>query len=252
MRIDVCRLTPRPYIWFFNTVSGNEITASIYTAPNSAGSWTSITLPANVPQPAYAGLYDSSFALGPNSPGDGLNDILLFGSIGLWRSIDSGKTWTGLSGGAFGDEFHADWHAFAFFPDPPQTGVVPLTYVGSDGGLGVSTRVIDPTVTLPDTVSEEDELLQVSDTAVVQNYSHGKQSSAIYSYSSDASIGALGYIGCQDTGINAGDSALLWRGIQDADVSQVAAAQGADGVKVGSISFHQVLRDPCRRNHPDF
>lgn len=235
MRIDICRLTPRPYVWFFNTVSKNEITASIYTAPSSTGSWTSIPVPATVPQPAYAGLYDSSFALAPNSPGDGSNDILLFGSIDLSRSIDSGRTWTGLSGGAFGDEYHADYHAFAFFPDPPQSGVVPLTYVGCDGGLGVSTRLIDPNATLPDTVSEENEQLQFSNTAVVQNYSHGKQSSAIYSYSSDPKIGALGYIGCQDTGINAGDSALLWRGIQDADAGQVAVTQGTDGVKVRSF-----------------
>ena len=232
MRIDICRLTPRPYIWFFNTVKGNEATASIYTAPDSISSWTSVTLPANVPQPAYPGLYDSSFALGPNSPGDGSNDVLLFGSINLWRSIDSGRTWTGLSSGSLGDEYHDDYHSFAFFPDPPQPGSVPLTYVGCDGGLGVSTRLVDPKASLPDTASEENEQLQISNTAVMQNYSHGKQSSAIYSYSSDPKIGALGYIGCQDTGVSAGDSALLWRGIEDHDAGQVAVVQGVDGIKV--------------------
>ena len=43
------------------------------------------------PGPAY-GLYDSAFCVAANSPGDGNTDILFFGSIGLSRSIDSGRT----------------------------------------------------------------------------------------------------------------------------------------------------------------
>lgn len=40
-----------------------------------------------LPEPAY-GLYDSAFAVAPNSPGYGNNDILFFGSIILYRSAD--------------------------------------------------------------------------------------------------------------------------------------------------------------------
>ena len=234
MRIDVCRLARRAYVWFFNTVcdaSGNncnEGTAALFTAPNPTGAWTQIAM-TSPPQPAY-GLYDSSFAVAPNSPGDGNADILLFGSIHLLRSLDSGRTWIDTSTG--GDEYHDDYHAFAFFPATPPAGTIPATYIGCDGGLGVSTRIADPTAVFPPKPGDADELVSYSNTAVVQNYSHGKQSSAIYQYGSDPTIGALGYIGCQDTGLNAGDSSLLWRGAFNADGGGVAAKQGADGVKV--------------------
>jgi hypothetical protein len=234
MRIDVCRKAPRAYAWFFNTVCNaqggncNEGTASLFTAANPTGAWSSIPMPAP-PVPAY-GLYDSSFAVATNSPGDGNNDILLFGSIHLMRSLDSGRTWFDTSTG--GDEFHDDYHVFSFFPDTPPGNTIPATYIGSDGGLGVSTRIADPTAAFPPAAGDADELEQYSNTAVVQNYGHGKQSSAIYQYGSDPAIAALGYIGCQDTGVNAGDSSLMWRGIFNADGGAVAAKQGTDGVKV--------------------
>jgi hypothetical protein len=234
MRIDVCRKTARAYIWFFNTVcnsSGgncNEGTASLYTASNPTGTWSQIPL-TSPPGPAY-GLYDSSFAVATNSPGDGNNDILLFGSVHLFRSVDSGRTWFDTSTG--GDEYHDDYHAFAFFPNNPSGNTIPATYIGSDGGLGVSTRIADPTAAYPPAPGDADELGTYTNTAVVQNYGHGKQSSAVYQYGSDPAIAALGYIECQDTGVNAGDSALLWRGIFNADGGAIAAKQGSDGVKV--------------------
>lgn len=233
MLIDTCRPTRRPYVWFINTVKGSEATTSLYTASDPAGSWTAISM-TSPPQPRYwviyGVLYDFTFAIAANSPGDGSNDILLFGSVHLYRSLNSGTTWYDTSTGS--DEYHDDYHAFVFFPDPPPPGVIPATYIGSDGGLGVSTRLTDPTATFPPTDSDDDNMLQYTNSAVVQNYSHGKQSSAIFQYNSDPRIGALGYIGCQDTGVNAGDSALLWRGIFNADGGSIAVTQGADGVKV--------------------
>lgn len=236
MRIDICRLTARPYVWFFK--NGN--TASLYTASNSASSWSPILM-TSPPQPAYPGwfpnqpefptLYDCMFVVAANSPGDGSGDVLFFGSTNLSRSIDSGKTWV-----ATGNDYHGDYHAMAFFPDPPPVGTIPFTYIGSDGGLGLSNGLADPTTTFPAPPSDYDDTeLYNNASAVVQNVSHGKQSNAIYQYNSDPKIGALGYIGCQDTGIAAGDSALMWRGIQDADVRYIAVAQGSDGVKVSLI-----------------
>jgi uncharacterized membrane protein YgcG len=234
MRIDACRKTPRAYIWFFNTVcdaSGgncNEGTASLFTSANPTGAWTPVPM-TSPPGPAY-GLYDSAFAVAANSPGDGSNDILFFGSVHLFRSLDSGRTWFDTSTG--GDEFHDDYHAFAFFPDNPPGSTIPATYIGSDGGLAVSSRIADPTATFPPAFGDADQLLTYTNSAVAQNYGHGKQSSAVYQYASDPSIAALGYIGCQDTGVNAGNSSLLWRGIFNADGGAVAARQGANGVKV--------------------
>jgi len=83
MRIDICRSTPRPYIWFF--LKGS--TASLYTAADSTSAWSAISM-TSPPQPSYVGwfpnqpefpgLYDDLFAVAPNSPGNGSQDILLF------------------------------------------------------------------------------------------------------------------------------------------------------------------------------
>ncbi|KAH7389271.1 hypothetical protein BKA64DRAFT_747836 [Cadophora sp. MPI-SDFR-AT-0126] len=245
MRIDICRLAPRPYVWFFQ----NGATASLYTAEESTSTWMAIPM-TSPPQPSYVGwftnqpefpsLYDDLFAVAPNSPGNGSQDVLFFGSIGLSRSVDSGRTWVGT-----GDDLHGDYHSLAFFPDPPLDATIPFTYIGSDGGLGVSNSIADPTVTLPAPASDHDNTAQYNfNSPVVQNYSHGKQSSAIYQYNCDPTIAALGYIVCQDTGIAAGDGALTWRGIQDADVRFVAVARGSNGVKVWNelgSPFHMYL-----------
>jgi hypothetical protein len=237
IRLGVCQQTSRVYAWFFNTVcdaSGSnchEQTASLYTAATPTSAWSEITM-TSPPGPSY-GLYGSLFSVAPNSPGDGQNDVLFFGAIDLFRSIDSGGTWGSASQGAItSDEYHADYHTIAYYPAAPSAGTIPAMFVGCDGGLGVSTGIADPAVSLTEPPGAADELTAYTNSAVVQNYGHGKQSSAIYRYGSDPSIAALGYIGCQDTGVNAGDSALLWRGIYNADGGGVAARQGADGVKV--------------------
>jgi hypothetical protein len=233
MRIDVCRKTRRAYIWFFNTTCNsagancNEVTASLFTSANPTGARTQVSL-TTPPGPAY-GLYDSAFAIAPNSAGDGNTDILYFGSVDLFRSVDSGRTWADVASSSQ----HADYHAFAFFPDNPSGTTIPASYVGSDGGLGVSTRLADPAAVYPPPAPDSDQGVSYDPTsAMMLNYNHGKQSSAVYAYASDPRIAALGYVGCQDTGVNAGHSALGWRGIFDADGGAIAAAQGADGVKV--------------------
>src|SRR6266571_4519647 len=75
----------------------------------------------------------------------------------------------------------------------------------------------------------------LTDTFAWQNKDHGKQSSAVYQYASPGAIPALGYIGCQDTGVGAGDSALGWRGIADADGGALAAAPASSGVALWGV-----------------
>jgi hypothetical protein len=93
-------------------------------------------------------------------------------------------------------------------------------------------QLTDPTTTFPHAASDDDNLLPYTNSAVVQNYGHGKQSNAVYAYNCELNIGTLGSIGCQDTGINAGDSSLSWRGIINSDGGSLAVKQGSDGVKV--------------------
>ena len=100
---------------------------------------------------------------------------------------------------------------------------------GCDGGLALSTGFADPTFTPPGSFDEGDTYVPAGG---VKNLNHGKQSTAVYAYNSDTAIAALGYVGVQDTGMNAGDSSLLWRGLADADGGAIACKPGSDGVKV--------------------
>lgn len=233
--VDLVRRAPdRVYAWLTNYVcdSGgancSQVTTGIYTTSASTTSWTQIpvTTPPGPPGPGQ-GLYAWSFAVTPNSPGDGNNDVLLFGSLGVQRSIDSGRTWQND-----GTWFHADQHAIAFWPPAPPAGTIPRTYIGNDGGIAVSTKFADPTVNVTAAPADYNEGFGFTNTYAWQNLDHGKQSSAVYQYNADAANPALSYIGCQDTGIAAGDSALGWRGIADADGGANAAAAGPNGVDV--------------------
>ncbi len=220
--VDYCPLNPnRVYAWFANP---NQ-TTGIYSTSAPLTSWAQVAA-ASPPSPSY-GFYSYLMAVAPNSPGDGLNDILFFGAIPLFRSIDGAQTWTKDQTG-----FHADQHAFAFFPANPPAGVIPAIYIGCDGGIAMSDQFCDPTFAFGTAATYFDELDDYSDLGVYQTLNHGKQSSALYQYNSHASISALGYIGCQDTGIGAGAGALGWRGIADADAGSIAIAQGSSGVVV--------------------
>jgi hypothetical protein len=220
--VDYCPLNPsRVYAWFANP---NQ-TTGIYTTSSALTSWAQVAA-ASPPSPSY-GFYSYLMAVAPNSPGDGLNDILFFGAIPLFRSIDGAQTWTTDQTG-----FHADQHAFAFFPANPPAGVIPAIYMGCDGGIAMSDQFCDPTFAFGTAATYFDELDNYTDLGFYQTLNHGKQSSALYQYNSDASISALGYIGCQDTGIGAGAGALGWRGIADADAGSIAIAQGSSGVVV--------------------
>ncbi len=232
IRIDVCRANRRVYAWFFNTVcdatgancnEGNAAPNTLFTTADPTGAWTAMAM-TSPPGPSY-GLYDSAFCVAANSPGDASSDILFFGGIHLYRSLDSGRTWLDTNS----DEVHDDYHAFAFFPDPPPPGTVPAMYIGCDGGLAVATGFADPTFTPPGDFASGDPYVS---SGAAQNLNHGKQSTAVYGYASDAAIAALGYVGVQDTGMNAGDSSLLWRGLDNADGGGIACKPGADGVKV--------------------
>ena len=230
--VDYCRGNPnRVYAWLIvrscNAVgaSCDEVTAGIYTTSSPTTGWTQVAS-ASPPGPGQ-GLYAWSFAVAPNSPGNGTNDILMFGSLGMQRSIDGGQTWQNDV-----TWFHADQHSMAFSPEIPAAGVVPATYIGNDGGIGKSSVFADPTVSISTAPADYNEGFNTANTFAWQNRNHGKQSSAIYQYSADPAIAALSYIGCQDTGIGAGDSSLGWRGIADADGGALAVAAGPNGVNL--------------------
>jgi hypothetical protein len=203
----------------------NDVIASLYTAVAPQSAWTQIAL-TSPPEPSY-GFYDFSFAVAPNSPGDGANDILFFGTIGLYRSITSGRSWVKST-----DDFHADHHAYAFAPPSFNGGAVPDMLFGCDGGIARSDRFADPAFDFGQTFTDFDSEGDYSDTGAPENLNHGLQSPACLGYAADRNMPALSYIGCQDTGLAGGAASLGWRSFEDADGNQVAASLGPDGMSV--------------------
>src|SRR5882762_6235217 len=222
MLVDFCRSNPaRAYAWVLKAGA----TVGLYTTSVPLTSWSAVTMNPQL-NPDY-GYYDLLFAVAPNSPGDGLNDILVFGNKEVFRSIDAGRNWTGDA-----VEFHVDTHAIAFSTYYPSTGVVPTTFIGDDGGIAKSSTFADPATSINPAPADFNEGFTVSDTFAWQNLSHARQSVAVYQYASVPGFPALSYVCCQDTGIAAGVASLGWRGIGNADVTQIAAAKSSNEVTV--------------------
>ena len=80
---------------------------------------------AGLPGTTYGG-YSFHMAVDPVSPGDGVGDIIYYGTLGQARSTDAGASFVGLTG------LHADTHSWAFAPQPGPLSVV---YCGNDGGI---------------------------------------------------------------------------------------------------------------------
>ena len=228
---DLCPLNPsRLYVVLLSGTNANF--GALYTSGNPSAAWSQVAVGTPHPDTAYGfynfyGVYDFAFAVAPNSPGDGLADILFFGGIALWRSKDAGRNWTIPN-----DILYADHHEIAFYPPSPPAGTIPRMYVGCDGGLGVSDGFCDPAVDITQPQADHDELNTYIDTAEIQNYNHGITSLATYAYASHPAIAALQYTACQDTGVAGGVKTGAWRSLAFADGVQIAIAPGSDGVKI--------------------
>jgi hypothetical protein len=235
MRIGVCVQSRRVYVWFFYQGATQALftgdPAAFTSSPDTA--WAQVQLPAETtPQPAY-NLYVATFAVAPNSPGDGANDVLLFGGVKLSRSTDAGRTWTDFGQASGRDAFHDDYHALAF---DPADGTMPVTYIGCDGGIGRSALLANGSATLsatPGDTGEVDPYVSPQATAAVENLGHAKQSTLTWYYGADPNIGALSYIACHDSGA-IGGTGLTWSSLPggNGDCDAIAAVQGPDGVKV--------------------
>lgn len=228
--VDICKHNPsRAYVWATQPSTPDlfspQITAALYTCSDPLTAWTSVAMTAP-PQPKY-GFYDLSFAVAPNSPGDGAHDILFFGALDLNRSADSGQHWATVA-----DAVHADYHAFAFVPPDPPLATIPATYIGCDGGLAVSASFADPAYAIDIGLPSYSDQATYSPLGIPRNLNHGIQNSAMYNYTSDPAFSALGYINCQDNGTCAGGGALGWRGITIGDGKDMAVHQDAAGVTV--------------------
>jgi hypothetical protein len=121
---DLCPLNPsRLYVVLLSGTNANF--GALYTSGNPSAACSQVAVGTPHPDTAYGfynfyGVYDFAFAVAPNSPGDGLADILFFGGIALWRSKDAGRNWTIPN-----DILYADHHEIAFYPPSPPAGTIP-------------------------------------------------------------------------------------------------------------------------------
>lgn len=223
--IDVCVRNPnRAYVW----LSRADSTVGIYTTAAPATSWTRVN--AVTPPNPWQGI--NTFAVAPNSPGDGLNDILVFGTIGIHRSIDAGRTWVE-------DPvlLHVDHRSLAFAPVNPAPGVTPVTYAGTDGGLARSTQFANPNEDIEIVGNYSETMGTPRDTHVWQNCNRGRSSVHCLGYAVVPEQPALSYLASWDSGIKAGDTSRTWRGISDFDSNAVAALAAPDGVAVWAALY---------------
>jgi photosystem II stability/assembly factor-like uncharacterized protein len=108
--------------------SGAPDPVGVFQSTNQGAAWT---------QRAAAGLagstqggYSFHMAVDPDSPGDGLNDIVFLGTVRQQRSTDSAANFANVP------VLHADTHAWTFVPQPTPPAVI---YCGNDGGINRST-----------------------------------------------------------------------------------------------------------------
>ena len=101
----------------------------VFVSTDQGATWTQQTA-TGVSGTTYNG-YALHMAVDPASPGDGINDIIYFGCLNQFKSIDSGTTFTSLSVG------HADTHTWTLVPQ--SGGASSVVYCGCDGGIDVST-----------------------------------------------------------------------------------------------------------------
>jgi hypothetical protein len=100
----------------------------VFLSTDQGATWTQQSA-SSLPKRTQGG-YSFHMAVDPASPGDGVNDIIYFGTVSQAKSIDSGNSFSSLGVG------HADTHAWAFVPQPsPAPSIV---FCGNDGGIDTS------------------------------------------------------------------------------------------------------------------
>lgn len=240
--VDCCPANPaRAYAWFVRPTGTSSPepaeTAGLYTTGAPRTAWT---LANPLPAMAYQGSLDPLhpmqgfnnfvFAVAPNSPGDGLADILFFGNLGNARSTDGGVTWKPVR-----QFFHNDMHGYAFYPEDHVPGLTPTFYIGCDGGLGANARAADPgfaVETDPSSAENNAGTVLVASSGVFVNLNGGLQNNLVYVLGGDSEGIAPPYLGCVDTALAVRAGGLGWRAFGGGDTFELAVALGTTGVKL--------------------
>jgi hypothetical protein len=118
------------YVTMAGPYSGTPDPVGIFLSTDQGATWTQQAA-TGVSGSTYGG-YALDMAVDPASPGDGVNDIIYFGCLNQFKSVDAGNTFAALSVG------HADTHTWTLVPQ--SGGASSIVYCGCDGGIDVSTN----------------------------------------------------------------------------------------------------------------
>jgi hypothetical protein len=110
-------------------VFGNPDTVGVFVSQDQGSTWTARSA-TGTGSTSYGG-YAFHLAVDPDSPGDGVGDIIYFGTLSQARSTDGGASFSGVSG------LHADTHTWGFAQRPSLPAIV---FCGNDGGIFRSTN----------------------------------------------------------------------------------------------------------------
>jgi hypothetical protein len=112
----------------------------VFMSTDQGGTWSQQT--ANGMPTNTQGGYSFNMAVDPESPGDGINDIIYFGCVDQAISLDSGNNFVSIgTGGSLptsATDLHPDTHAWAFIRQP--SSAPSIVFCGTDGGLDKSTN----------------------------------------------------------------------------------------------------------------
>ena len=128
------------YASFANSTDGSLL--GLYKTTDGGVVWNQLPATPNFCNPQC--WYDMAIAVAPNNPnvifGVGAYQYATNSQTTVVRSLDGGKTWAELGGGANGTDVHTDGHAVAFAANSATV------YVGSDGGVWSTNNVTASTV----------------------------------------------------------------------------------------------------------
>src|SRR5258708_6462547 len=116
------------YAAFAAGPKGNDALQGLYKTTDGGDIWSLLPFPN--PTGVSQTFYNLVLAVDPRSP-----DIVYFGEVQLWRSVNGGASWNAVTTGSPAGQpgIHSDQHAIAFRPTTGGT-----VWVGNDGGVWVS------------------------------------------------------------------------------------------------------------------
>ena len=117
------------------TMGGRKV--GMNAAPDPVGLFLSTDQGANWTAQGASGIPGNSqggfsiqMDVDPASPGDGMNDILYMGTVGIGKSTDSGNNFSNTANG-----MHVDFHAAFTFLPPAMMSSPSIVFAGNDGGF---------------------------------------------------------------------------------------------------------------------